>query len=86
MHPYQVAEFNFNNIIQYSINQTSIFTNYGYHQRFDSLKLNWAKNLVAQNFVYRLLKIHKDMKLKLVETKKWKNRQANKFQKKNSNI
>jgi transposase InsO family protein len=81
-----VAEFAYSNTFQESIHQTSFFTNYGYHPRFDSLNLSLAKNPAMQDLVTRLLEIHKDMKARLVEAQEWQKRNADKSRKQNPNI
>jgi transposase InsO family protein len=73
-----VAKFAYKNTFQESIHQTPFFANYGYHTRFDSLNLSLAENPAAQDLVTRLLEIHKDMKVRLVEAQERQKRNADK--------
>ena len=76
-----LAEFAYNNTIQDSTKQMPFFANYGHYPRFDQFQLSTSKNPVAEDLATRLLKIQKDMKIKLLEAQERQKRNVDKSRK-----
>jgi hypothetical protein len=73
-----LAEFSYNNSVHASTQKTPFFVNYGFHPKFEVLKLKNSRNPAAENYASVLDLVQRELRLELVKAQENYKKQADK--------